>query len=163
MSKTLTEASTVFQLNTAMINTFLGKATDEFFTSAFSDNTASPQWIVGHLINTRCRLINLLGTEVMVPYDKECGGTQAKYDPSATYASLDEMKAMWEEATENLHKALESVTEEQLAEESSSGLPIPDKTVRGVVSFLSFHEAYHTGQLGIMIKSASGEPLFRPG
>ena len=30
--------------------------------------------------------------------------------------------------------------------------PVPDKTIRGAINFLAYHEAYHLGQMGYLRK-----------
>ena len=52
----------------------------------------------------------------------------------------------WREVSGVLAAALESVSEEALAQPATKGPPSTDGKVSGIVNFLAIHETYHSGR-----------------
>ena len=92
-------------------------------------------WIAGHLSYSRTSLARMVGVQRELPWP-----------------DIAEIRAVWSEATASLMKRLEELTEEELAQPAPRSLPIPDKTVRGALSFGAFHESYHVGQMAYIRK-----------
>ena len=45
---------------------------------------------------------------------------------------------------------------------SEHGFPTDDKSVLGVITFLTFHETYHVGQMGLLRKFLGYDPIVPP-
>jgi uncharacterized damage-inducible protein DinB len=47
---------------------------------------------------------------------------------------------------------MESITDAELSVTAPREFPIPDKSLRGAVAFMTFHDSYHTGQMAFIVK-----------
>lgn len=104
-----------------------------------------------HLAHVRCSLLRILGVERELPWDGKFGRGGAMNDPSQ-YPELDEVWAVWHDASAQLEKRFEELTDAELSKPSPRDFPVPDKTIRGTINFLAYHEAYHLGQMGYLRK-----------
>lgn len=102
-------------------------------------------WIVGHVVWTRKKLLDRMGTEWSQPWlDMFARGV--KCEDGAAYPPPDAMIEAWRDVSGVLAGTLDSVSEEALAQPAGKGPPSADGKVSGVVSFLAIHETYHIGQ-----------------
>lgn len=113
-------------------------------------------WLAGHLLNSRKYLLELLGEKQELPYEAMF---RAKYDPTATYPSMDEIKKAWVSISDALFAKMEQATDEQYAQPVDWNLPNGDKTVRGAFLFYSYHEGWHMGQVAYARKAMGMEGL----
>lgn len=107
-------------------------------------------WIVGHILANRKRILALLGKDPVwndqdaEPYQR---GSEPLTDP-AKAKNLDEMVAMLEASQESILAGLSEISNESLQAAS------PDEklgdTVETMLAGLVFHEAYHVGETGIL-------------
>ena len=106
-------------------------------------------WIVGHMIDSRSAVLELLGQE---PLWNEAKGKPfndhaAWSDPEAVALPWESLLADFEASQERLRAGLAAVTPERLAAHHKP----ESKRPRGMqLNFLQFHEAYHVGQVGLM-------------
>ena len=107
--------------------------------------------IFTHVAHGRCSLLRLLGSDRELPWEGRFGRGGAMDDPSQ-YPELEEIRAVWKDATERMQRRFEQLTDEELSAEAPRRFPVPDKTVRGAINFLAYHEAYHVGQLAYLRK-----------
>ena len=119
----------------------------------------SAMWVAGHLVQSRARLINVLGGKRELPWPElfRTGSTIA--DPTA-YPDGADIIAQWRELTSDLMSRLESLGPADLTRESPPRVASPDGTLRGAISLFAFHEGYHVGQLGFLRKWLGQSPLF---
>jgi hypothetical protein len=113
-------------------------------------------WIAGHLLNSRVYLLGLFGEERELPFDS-C--FKDKYDPSASYPSLAEMKDAWVGVSEELFAKMEQASDDHFQKPIDWNLPNQDKTVRGAVLFYTYHEGWHLGQIAYVRKALGMEGL----
>jgi uncharacterized damage-inducible protein DinB len=73
-------------------------------------------------------------------------------DDPGQYPELDDILRVWKEATAQLEQRFEELSDAQLSAEAPRNFPVPDKTIRGAINFLAYHEAYHVGQLAYIRK-----------
>lgn len=106
-------------------------------------------WILGHLTNVQNQMMQLLGeAPVWESPDLERAGLDPITDPGAAI-DFNTMRDKFLGSAERCIAAIDGLTDEQLAE---GGIPHPfgGETTRGaLLALLSFHQAYHAGQLGI--------------
>lgn len=109
-------------------------------------------WVVGHLVSSRNGLLRLLGCDFV--WDKERAERyQRGSDPiSAEEAvAFDEILADFAASQEPIVAALRGLTDEQLAAPTTARyLKGDDETLGSVLATFVFHEAYHTGQTGLL-------------
>ena len=110
-------------------------------------------WVLGHIVATRNLVHDLIGAEpvwtedIAAPYRRGSEPITSDTDTQnieTITAALDQSQGMV------LH-ALATVTEADLA------APFKEETAGKRLMFLHFHEAYHTGQIGILRRMA-GKP-----
>ena len=116
-------------------------------------------WIAGHLVQSRARLINVLGGSRELPWPDLFRTGSVIVDPAA-YPDADAIVAMWRELTDDLMRRLEGLGPDDLARESPPRVASPDGSLRGAISLFAFHEGYHVGQLGFLRKWLGHSPLF---
>ena len=134
-----------------------GLSADDLRKTAGPDNNPAIS-IFTHLAHTRCSLLRLLGSDHELPWEGRFGRGGAMDDPSQ-YPELDEIRAVWKDATERMQQRFEELTDEELSAEAPRRFPVPDRTMRGAINFLAYHEAYHVGQLAYLRKWLGQEAL----
>jgi uncharacterized damage-inducible protein DinB len=108
---------------------------------------ASLTWNVGHLINYRYNIINLLGTAKESPLAQTFGESATD---GSTYPRLEQLVEAWNAASEELEAAAASVSDEFLLAQPGTGSPHGEKTRLSTLSFFVWHESYHFGQMGTL-------------
>ena len=108
-------------------------------------------WMVGHLASTRSSLLNLLGRKQEVSWAGRFGRGTTISD-AGEYPPLEQMLAVWKDTTTALMARFEEISDQELSAESPRNFPVPDKTIRGAISFMAYHEAYHVGQMAYLRK-----------
>ena len=121
-------------------------------------------WIGGHLVATRCGLLELLGEgPVWNAQQRE------RYRRGAPPITSDDEATPWEEIAASfdtsqgrLRVALNSLTLEQLlsplAEDKN---PFNVESLAEMIGTLAFHEAYHVGQLGLLRRLVGLDGMIR--
>ncbi len=110
----------------------------------------SANWIVGHIVASRSRLLTALGEtgvladERIAPYRRGSdGGVE-------TGLPLQDLVDAFERSQPLLIARLQRMTDAELEAKSPISSPAgPDATFGAALSAMVFHEAYHVGQLGI--------------
>lgn len=110
-------------------------------------------WVMGHLVTVYNNSLPLVGQQPVT--DRAELAVYERGGPPLTDAAraleIDRLLALWDEASARFQAGLGTLTPERLdspAPFSPSG--DPDETVRSLVATILFHQAYHSGQLGIL-------------
>jgi uncharacterized damage-inducible protein DinB len=117
-------------------------------------------WVVGHLMDTWDLLLPLvgqqpvLGREALVRYKR---GSSELQD-SADALPLNDLLSACDEAGRRMEEGLATLTPEKLdAPAPFSPRKKADETVCSLLSLVIFHQAYHTGQTGLLRRIAGKE------
>ncbi len=138
-------------INTRLYTSALeGLGYEELHRRGGADNS-SMLWIAGHIAAGRGRMAGLLEAEAEFPWG-DLFGRGAKPRIPSDYPSVGELLDVFGRLTEAVQRQTVKVTDERLAAPSPDRLPIEDKTVRGALGFLVYHETYHVGQMGFLRK-----------
>ena len=108
-------------------------------------NGANPiLWIAGHVVSVRADFLRSLGGTVDVPWAKyfRRGG---EVKDEASWPSLTETRAKWEEVHTAFLSRLETLTSAQVAATTEN--PGLDRTLLGALGLAALHDGYHVGQL----------------
>lgn len=108
-------------------------------------------WILGHIAVYRNTVATLFGVGSEVPWAAPFKRL-SQPDPNATGPSLSEIRAALTNAFAPLAARFANVTEAELDAPAPFKLPTPDPSMRGLVAFMAYHEAYHLGQIAYVIK-----------
>ena len=111
-------------------------------------------WIAGHLAWARFGMSSMLGEPLPSPWGSVFA-KGAKPDESPTLPSPEDVLSRWREVSRQLDERLSKATPEQLGAAAPRPFPIGDKSVLGALTFLTYHEGYHLGQMA-MIRKALG-------
>ena len=106
-------------------------------------------WIVGHVVRTRNRALQLLG-EAPRFKDADFGAYGPDSAGSTALLPLDELRRRFDDLGPILNAALQRTSTEQLrAAAPFSPTGNPNETVGTLLASIAFHEAYHLGQTGL--------------
>jgi uncharacterized damage-inducible protein DinB len=138
-----------YRFNSDLLTKMVGDLSPEEWLSRPNKKTNHIAWIVGHVIWTRKALLGRLGTEWSQSW-LSLFGRGSKCEDGAAFPSPDALLDAWREVSGALASALESASEDVLAQPSTQGPPSPDGKISGVVNFLAIHETYHGGQISYL-------------
>ncbi len=133
---------------------------DDAAMRRFTDNTNCANWLLGHLVTSRYVLAGLVGATVDPSSWAELYGRGVVFSPENNYRKLSEIKEGWVEASRVLSGSLGEITDEILSGVCPYPFPVEDKTILGGVAFLTLHECYHVGQVGMLRKILNVNRLF---
>lgn len=108
-------------------------------------------WNYGHVANTRCGLLQLLGVE-HPRFHNDLFGRGANHADRDKLPDAEAIAAAFEQAAEKLQARFETLTDADLSAPCPREFPLPDKSIAGAVSFLALHEIYHAGQMAYLRK-----------
>ncbi|HKV11355.1 MAG TPA: DinB family protein [Thermoanaerobaculia bacterium] len=121
-------------------------------------------WVVGHLLCIYNKALPRLGQQPV-----EDAGDLKRYDRGAPplenpaeALEIAKLLAGWDEATRRVDAGLAGLTAEILDQpvpQSPSGNP--NETVRSLLTTIFFHQAYHSGQTGVLRRIAGKEGAIR--
>lgn len=159
MAKSNYQSEIILKMNSRLFLNALEGVTDEQAKIRISDHNNPLNWLATHTIWARFNICMLLGKPAAKnPYDGMFENFKP-FDPSFNYPTLAQDKEEWNKATALLEGALSSVSEEHLAAECPLKSPIGDFTNGGTVAFLTQHESYDIGQLGLLKKYLTKEAM----
>ncbi len=109
-------------------------------------------WVVGHLASTFDRMLEATGGEPTLAAERREPYARGS-DPIAMRNAIgfEELLAAFDESHGKLLERLTSLSDEELAAPAPfSPRSDPDETVGSLLTLIAFHQAYHTGQTGIL-------------
>jgi hypothetical protein len=117
----------------------------------------SPRWITGHLTTYRLRVLELMGLPpMMAEWTGAFGRGTSDTDVPDTLEMRDVVQA-FHDAHRRMSEGWAQLTPEMVTKPLGRTLPDGSDTVEGSIRFLAWHEAYHSGQLGLLRRLA-GKP-----
>lgn len=158
MDPVLDQITHHLKLGDYLLKTALENLSDEELHRRGGPQSNSMLWITGHLALSRHRMLKLAGEDREFAWADLFSRGSAIQAPDA-YPPLDEVLQAWDRGSSELLAALPKMTPSQLFAKSPQSLPTDDKSVRGALSFLVYHEAYHIGQMGYLRKMLGYESL----
>jgi uncharacterized damage-inducible protein DinB len=154
-SAAIATAIASFHFNERVLDKVLPSITPEDALRRPSGHSNHALWVLGHVLYCRNSVIKILGqppalSQPWLPLFNR--GSKVLEDPSA-YPAWNELLEVRLALTPQLHKALSEAPEELLeAPAPDKGAPSFDGKISGIISFFAYHETYHGGQLGYLVK-----------
>lgn len=109
----------------------------------------SMAWILGHLTSGRFVLAKHLGMDETNPFgDLYARGSEVK--DSSAYPEFEKILDTFKEITQATDQRMREISEDELSASLDDTYPGQEKTVRGALTFLGFHESYHVGQMAYL-------------
>lgn len=150
MSQQILPIRETFRFNSELVSLALGDLEPEDAVRRLKDGAGSSiAYLVGHVSSSRYGVLKTLGRESDNPYKELYGAGVGASDGSA-YPPLQEIAAGWQRTADKLDAALAALTDEDALRPSSESFPTADRTLRGQLAFIAWHESYHVGQLGLL-------------
>lgn len=113
----------------------------------------SANWVLGHLIEVYERTLSRLGQERILPegaLDYYRQGSAPVEEP-AQALDLAELLNAWDEACRRIDTGLRGLTAAELDKKDNYFKRDPEPTtLRKYLDVILFHQAYHSGQLGLL-------------
>lgn len=109
-------------------------------------------WVLGHLVDAAEGVLGLLGqprvldSGALVRYRR---GTRPLIDATEALP-LERLLEAWDEASKRINVGLKSIPEERIDAPVPEELTWMGTTIGAAVAFVSFHQSYHAGQLGLL-------------
>ena len=108
-------------------------------------------WLLGHVVVHRGQVLKILGVDWNSSWASLFAPGSLRVD-DADYPTVDEMRAAWDEISQQLNSTLREPAPDVLTKAAPQGAPSFDKTMSGAVAFYAFHDTYHTGQVSFLRK-----------
>lgn len=109
-------------------------------------------WVLGHLVDSAEGVLDLLGqprvldSGALARYRR---GTEPLTD-AAEALPLERLLEAWDEASKRINVGLKSIPEVRIDAPVPAELAWMGSTIGAAVAFVSFHQSYHAGQLGLL-------------
>jgi hypothetical protein len=158
MDALVSQSFQIYGVTTALVERALRDFSDEDARQRIEGNANCMLWLFAHLTAVRCSLAGMLGVQKDVAW-RSYFGKGSRGDDFSKYPGLAEVRQVWGEITPLLVQALESATDAQLSAPAPRDFPVPDKSLRGAILFLAFHESYHVGQMSFLRKCLGKDGL----
>ena len=108
-------------------------------------------WVAGHAMTSRGSLTKMVGESVENQWSA-IFARGATVDSNVAYPEIGEIVALWDTVTRQLMTRLEEIGDDELTKPTPFPIPTGDKTKRGAIIFLNYHETYHIGQMAYLRK-----------
>jgi len=108
-------------------------------------------WVAGHAMTSRGSLTKIAGESVENKWS-DIFARGSTVNENVSYPEVSEIISLWDNITVKLMPRLEVLGDEELAKPTPFPVPTGDKTKRGAIVFLNYHETYHIGQMAYLRK-----------
>ena len=148
MQDSIRPVAQLYGVNTALFGRALDGLDREALLRRPDQGTNPLLWIAGHLTSVRYSVYALLGPPLENPWGRTFFRGSTVY--VKTLPEIDGIRAAWDALGPQLWQRFDEATPEQLAAPSPKTFPIDDHSIRGAITFLSWHEGYHMGQMSLL-------------
>ena len=156
MNPSMQTVLNTFRVGSGLLEKGISTLDDAAAAQIVVDNTNPTVWLVGHLLMSRWYLLGLFTEPEELPWASVLG---KKYDPSAVYPTVAELKEAWTNVSDALFEQMERASDDHYEKGIDWNLPNGDKTVRGACLFYCYHEGWHLGQIAYARKGMGMEGL----
>ena len=151
MDSALSTMVPLFRANDSLFHSALDGIAREDLLRRPHDNSNPLIWVAGHAMTSRWSLTKISGEDMENQWAK-IFGRGATVDSNVSYPEASEIVSLWDKVTEKLMSRLEVLEDDELSTPVSFPVPTGDKTKRGAIVFLNYHETYHIGQMAYLRK-----------
>tara|TARA_R100001143_G_scaffold63594_1_gene73160 strand:+ start:15437 stop:15922 length:486 start_codon:yes stop_codon:yes gene_type:complete len=118
------------------------------------------KYLAGHLLNSQYGIVMIAGLKPETKWNElfaVMGQSEAKDD--IPYPHIDEIKAEWNKFYEPTLSGLKKLTTNDLNQKPPAPFDQVSESVGQLWAFISHHQAYHIGQIGILRRAFGKEPM----
>ncbi len=112
----------------------------------------SIKFLVMHLLNARYFLSEYIKQPLINPFE-DFFGKISSIEDIREYPRLDDLIRHWKNLSHELPSSISKLSDEFLSSRGDYDFEIENKSVLGGLTFLMHHEAYHIGQINLLIQS----------
>ena len=159
MHQSIAMLADMYKINTRIFTIIVDSLDPDKLQETPLDKGTSAHWMIGHTVASRFTIARNLGLDE-TPEWASLFERGAPDEDREKYPSLDELKQAWAEISPKILSRFEEITEEELLKTPSFEFEGLEKSARGIVNFLYFHESYHLGQLAYFGRLTGGQQLF---
>ena len=129
----------------------------------FKEDTNSSTWLLGHLAWAKTLCMNLTGKPIQttLPQWLDMFSKSIKELNPEDFPPLDEIKKVGEETHKEFMANLVTLEDDVLTAESPIKLPTSEPSILAALTYLSFHESYHIGQLSYIRRLLDKDSLIQ--
>ncbi len=146
------------RLNTLLFKNVLRGIDENSAKKRLGENTNSVAFISLHMLDARYYLLDFLGISFNSEFKEFLSGIKTINDVES-FPPLFSIIEDWNNTSDKVLDALSALDKEMLLKKSPVNFPIMDNTILDAVTFLTHHETYHLGQLGILRKHLGFGPM----
>ena len=151
-----------FDLHHRLFNNVLDGFTDEETNQRLSGypEISHVKYLAGHLLSSQYGIASIAGLNPEVKWNDlfaVMGQSEAKDD--APYPHIDEIKAEWNRLHEPVRAGLLSLDPSTLNKKPPAPFDVVSDTAGQLWAFISHHQAYHIGQIGILRRAFGKAPM----
>ena len=158
MDQRIAPLADMLKMNTRLYRNCLAGLTDEQAKVRPTGATNSAAFVAAHLVDSRYYLLSSIGGKGTSPLKGAKGGFN-KIDDVESYPPLAEIQKAWTAAGKALKERFDAMKAAELDAPLDPGFPIDNQTLLGLLTFMTQHESYHLGQLGLLRKYAGLEAM----
>lgn len=116
-------------------------------------------WVLGHIVATRNRLLPLVGEQPIWPREMafRYSGREGADWARENALNLRDIETDLARSQQQLLTALDGMNEQTMSVLTNDGRPVAD-----VVGFFQFHETYHAGQIALLRRVVGKPGAIRP-
>lgn len=153
---------TQFDLHHRLYNNVLDGFTDEEANRRLhvAGQVNHVKYLAGHLLNSQYGLALIAGLKTEVKWNDlfaVMGQSEAK--DNFPYPDIEEIKAEWNGMHEGIRAGLSKLTAEDLGQKPPSPFHRVADSAGSLWAFISHHQAYHIGQIGILRRAFGKKPM----
>lgn len=119
----------------------------------------SMNWVLGHIVATRNRMLPILGAPMIWAPEHAflySGRDEAQWTTGKAF-HLDAIKTDLARSQQQLMAALDHLPDQALVTPTETGQPLGE-----VIGFFHFHESYHGGQIALLRRIVGREGVIKP-
>jgi uncharacterized damage-inducible protein DinB len=151
-----------FDLHQRLFNNVLDGFTDEETNHRLPGypHISHVKYIAGHLLNSQYGIAKIAGLDPEVKWNHlfaVMGQSEAKDD--IDYPSIKDIKTVWNGMYEEIRTGLMNLSAEELNRKPPDPFNRVANSVGELWAFISHHQAYHIGQIGLLRRAFGKEPM----
>lgn len=151
-----------FDLHQRLYNNVLKGISDEESNRRLSGYPAvnHVKYLAGHLLSSQYGIAMLAGVNTEVKWSELFAVMgQSEAQDHIQYPTLEEIRTEWNRLYEPIRKGLLQLDNKKLAKSPPAPFDKVSESKGQLWAFISHHQAYHIGQIGILRRALGKEPM----
>ena len=148
MSATLKPIIDILKFNSANINlSFESIDNETALKRVIGGRPNSFTYEIGHIIDSRYTMAKIASLNDTFRWAEQFGSGNPCTD-GEKYPDIAEIQEDFTTITDKLLERLENMSDADAGKEVPNAMPMMEKTVRGSLTFFTWHDSYHVGHIG---------------